>query len=126
MLGGSNLIAFIATKDGARARGFYERVLGLRLVSEDDFALVFDVDGMQLRIQKVRELTPQPHTVLGWSVRSIDKAVKEFESKGVQLERYEFLTQTESGIWNSPSGARIAWLKDPDGNLLSITELPRD
>jgi len=124
MLGASSLIAFVATADGARARSFYEHVLGLKFVSEDDFAIVFDSAGAPLRIQKVQKLTPQPYTVLGWAVRSIDEAVKALEGIGITLERYAFLEQDEHGVWRSPSGAKVAWLKDPDGNLLSLSEPP--
>ena|SRR5450432_3732675 len=122
MLGGSKIIAFAATTDGARARAFYEDVLGLRFVSEDGFAIVYHAGGVELRIQKVPALTPQPHTQLGWSVPSIDEVVKELGSRGVVFERYSNLKQDSLGIWAAPSGAKVAWLKDPDGNLLSLTE----
>lgn len=125
ILGDATLSAFVATADGARARAFYEHVLGLRLVSEDDFAIVFDGLGAPLRIQKVEKLTPQPHTVLGWSVPSIDAAVTALEQRGVAFERYAFLSQDQHGVWSAPSGAKVAWFKDPDGNLLSLTQPPR-
>jgi catechol 2,3-dioxygenase-like lactoylglutathione lyase family enzyme len=122
--GRSSLIAFLATTDGARTRAFYEGVLGLRFVSENGFAVVYDMQGIELRIQKVERFESQPHTALGWQVGSIDRAVREIVTRGGMFERYEFLAQDESGIWTSPSGARVAWLKDPDGNLLSLTEKP--
>ena len=122
MLGTSKIVAFAATVDAARARAFYQGVLGLEFVSEDEFTLVFDARGVGLRIQKVTSFTPQPHTQLGWSVSSIDQAVRALGIKGVVFERYPYLQQDESCIWTAPSGARIAWLKDPDGNLISLTE----
>jgi catechol 2,3-dioxygenase-like lactoylglutathione lyase family enzyme len=124
MLAGFGLIAFAATTNSARARVFYERVLGLRFVSEDDFAVVYDAQGIELRLQKVRELTQQPHTVLGWSVTGIGQVVRDIAARGGRFERYPRLTQDAAGIWQSPSGAKVAWLKDPDGNLLSVTEKP--
>ena len=124
MLGGSRLMAFLATTDSARARAFYEGVLGLHLVSDDRFALVYDAQSTELRIQKVERLMPHPHTALGWSVDSIDAAVGEIAARGGRFERFRALAQDEAGIWTSPSGARVAWLKDPDGNLLSLTEKP--
>ncbi len=120
--GQASLIAFLATTDSARARAFYEGVLGLRFVSEDGFAVVYDVLGIELRIQKVERFKPHPHTTLGWQVVSINDAVREIAARGGVFERYSFLTQDESGIWKAPSGAQVAWLKDPDGNLLSLTE----
>ena len=122
MLGDSELVAFLATTDAARARAFYEGVLGLRLVSDDPFAVVFSVRGVELRLQKVPQLNPQPHTALGWSVAGIDKLVRDIALRGAKFERFPPMEQDAAGIWQSPSGARIAWLKDPDGNLLSLTE----
>jgi catechol 2,3-dioxygenase-like lactoylglutathione lyase family enzyme len=118
------LIAFLATTDAARSRVFYEGVLGLRFVSEDDFAVVYDVQGIELRLQKVRAFVPQPHTALGWSVDGIDGVVRDIAACGGKFERFPQLGQDAAGIWQSPSGARIAWLRDPDGNLLSLTERP--
>jgi predicted enzyme related to lactoylglutathione lyase len=122
--GQSSLIAFLATTDSAKTRAFYEGVLGLHFVSEDGFAVVYDVQGVELRIQKVERFEPQPHTALGWQVASIDGAIREIVARGGVFERFPFLAQGASGIWTSPSGARIAWLKDPDGNMLSLTEKP--
>jgi catechol 2,3-dioxygenase-like lactoylglutathione lyase family enzyme len=124
MLADFKLMAFLATTDAARARAFYEGVLGLRFVSEDDFAVVYDIKGIELRLQKVRELSPQPHTALGWSVDGIDKVVRDIAARGGRFERFPPMPQDAASIWRSPSGARIAWLRDPDGNLLSLTEKP--
>jgi catechol 2,3-dioxygenase-like lactoylglutathione lyase family enzyme len=122
MLSGSKIMAFAATTNGAKARAFYEGVLGLRLVSEDGFALVYDAAGVELRIQKVQALSPQSHTQLGWSVSSIETVVKELGRRGAVLEKFADLKQDSLGIWTAPSGAKVAWLRDPDGNLLSLTE----
>ena len=124
MLADFKLMAFLATADAARARAFYEGVLGLSFVSEDDFAVVYDAQGIELRLQKVRELTPQPHTALGWSVAGIDQVVRDIVARGGRFERFPPMQQDAAGIWKSPSGARVAWLRDPDGNLLSLTERP--
>jgi catechol 2,3-dioxygenase-like lactoylglutathione lyase family enzyme len=113
-------IAFLATTDPARARAFYEGKLGLRLVAEDAFALVFDLHGTMLRITRVESFQAQPFTVLGWRVEDLDAAVRELTKLGIRFERYPALEQDAYGIWTSPSGARIAWFKDPDGNVLSL------
>src|SRR4051794_21195564 len=104
MLAGFNLVAFVATTDSARARAFYEDVLGLRFVAEDDFAVVYDVRGTELRLQKVSALMPQPHTVLGWSVSAIERVVSDVAARGGRFERHASLAQDDSGIWKSPSG----------------------
>ena len=94
MLGDFNLIAFLATTDAVRARAFYEDVLGLSFVSEDDFAVVYDAQGIELRLQKVRELTPQPHTALGWSVAGIDRLVRDIAARGGQFQRFRRWSRT--------------------------------
>jgi catechol 2,3-dioxygenase-like lactoylglutathione lyase family enzyme len=122
MLGSEKLVAFVATRDPGRAKEFYRDTLGLHLVSEDQFALVFDVGGTMLRVTRVPELVTAPYTVLGWHVRDIVSTAKRLQQANVALERYRGMQQDELGIWNSPSGARVAWFKDPDGNTLSLTQ----
>ena len=119
----SELVAFIATRDGARARAFYESTLGLRVLADTPFALVFDARGTTIRIQKVESFAPHPFTALGWRVPDITATVDELRGRGVAFERYESLPQDEAGIWTTPDGSRVAWFKDPDGNTLSVTQL---
>ena len=122
MLGKSTLVAFVATTNGERARHFYGDVLGLPIVEDGPYALVCDANGVSLRIQKVGALKPQGFTALGWDVPDIQAAVDALVGRGVAFERYDFLEQDERAIWQSPSGARVAWFKDPDGNVLSLSE----
>ncbi len=116
------IIAFVATANPARSRRFYRDTLGLRLVTDDQFAMAFDCNGIQLRVQKVQTLQAQPFTAIGWRVASIRRRVAALRKRKVVFERYPFLEQDDLGIWQAPSGAKIAWFKDPDGNLLSLTE----
>ncbi len=122
MLGSCKIIAFVGTRDPDRAKSFYRDTLGLPLVSEDPNALVFDAHGTMLRVSIVPEMTPAKYTVLGWQVPDIVATEKDLGKAGVKLERFEGFRQDELGIWMAPSGARVAWFKDPDGNLLSITQ----
>jgi catechol 2,3-dioxygenase-like lactoylglutathione lyase family enzyme len=122
LLGSQELVAFVATRDARRAKTFYRDTLGLRLVSEDPFALVFDAGGTMLRVATVQEVAVANYTVLGWKVPDIVQAAKKLLKAGVTLERYAGMQQDELAIWNSPSGARVAWFKDPDDNTLSITQ----
>jgi catechol 2,3-dioxygenase-like lactoylglutathione lyase family enzyme len=122
VLGSHKLVAFVATSDPARAKAFYGDTLGLRFLSEDGFALVFDANGTMLRVSIGRGFTPAKHTVLGWEVPDIVATAAELEKAGVKLERYGLPGQDELGIWTAPGGARVAWFKDPDGNTLSITQ----
>jgi len=122
VLSSSNLMAFVATANPKRARAFYQKTLGLTLLEDTPFALVFDANGIMLRVQKVRSLKPATHTVLGWRVPDIRKAIGALVRKKIRFERYPGLPQDQMGVWSSPSGAKVAWFEDPDGNILSLTE----
>jgi len=124
-LGQYKVIGFVTIVDVERAKAFYRDTLGLRLVSEEPpFALVFDANGIMLRLGMGKKRPDVPGTVLGWHVPDISAAAKELEDAGVQFERYPSLQQDSQGIWTSPSGAKVAWFKDPDGNILSLSEHP--
>lgn len=120
----SKMIGFLTTSEAAKARAFYGEVLGFRLMGDDDFALVFDASGTMLRVAKAKTFTPAHFTVLGWEVTDIYAAVRELVARGVRFEQFgfPFMKQDEHGVWTPPSGDRVAWFKDPDGNLLSISQ----
>jgi catechol 2,3-dioxygenase-like lactoylglutathione lyase family enzyme len=123
MLASEKLVGFAAITDGARAKAFYADKLGLTFVSEDSFAIVFDCNGTMLRLTKMKELTPQPFTVLGWQVTDIEAAVKKLRAAGVEFMRLgDFMKQDGLGIWTAPNGNKVAWFKDPDGNTLSVSQ----
>ena len=122
VLASSSIIAFVSTADMARARHFYGSILGLRLIDESVYASVFDAGGTQLRVTAVETVSPQPYTVLGWSVADIATTARALVVGGVRLLRYPGMTQDDLGVWLSPSGARIAWFEDPDRNILSLTQ----
>lgn len=116
------LKAFVSTTKPDIAKLFYQDVLELKLLTEDDFGMEFDVNGTHLRISIVQQLTIQPFTVLGWEVHDINAAITLLNTKGILFERYAFLQQDPLGIWTSPEGRKVAWFKDPDGNILSYSE----
>ncbi len=122
MLQDKKLKAFVATTNADRARIFYKNILGLTLLSQDDFALEFDSNGTLLRVAFVNELVPQSFTVLGWNVPDIYSMIRLLNEKGIECNKYDFLEQDSYGIWKSPGGSKVAWIKDPDGNVLSFTE----
>jgi catechol 2,3-dioxygenase-like lactoylglutathione lyase family enzyme len=116
-------MAFSATTDGEGARAFYGEKLGLKLVEDSGFALVFDAGGTMLRVQKVKEVPEGKYTALGWEVPDIAAKVEELAAAGVKFEHYGFPGQDEKGIWTPPGArAKVAWFKDPDGNILSLTQ----
>jgi catechol 2,3-dioxygenase-like lactoylglutathione lyase family enzyme len=120
-----DLIAFATIVDVERAKVFYRDTLGLTMVSEEPpFALVFDANGIMIRLGMGKEVSKAVGTVLGWKVPEIESAVAELQSRGIRFERFEGMKQSEAGIWTSPTGARVAWFRDPDGNILSLSEHP--
>jgi predicted enzyme related to lactoylglutathione lyase len=112
----------VATVDGELAKPFYEDVLGLKCLSDDEFALVFELKGTILRVQKVPSFEPHEHTSHGWRVENIEAEITQLSKRGVKFKRFPCFEQDELGIWETP-GARIAWFLDPDGNLLSLSEV---
>lgn len=121
MLANAPIIAFAATADPSAALAFYRDLLGLRLVEDSPFALVFDAAGCELRIQKVAEVAAPPYTALGWAVADIEATVDRLSARGLRFARFDGLDQDARAIWHSPSGARVAWFRDPGGHLLSLT-----
>jgi catechol 2,3-dioxygenase-like lactoylglutathione lyase family enzyme len=125
VLGAMDVVAFVPSKNPTKARAFYEGVLGLRFVTEDPFAVVLDANGVMIRVadvSSVKGFKPASYTILGWLVDDIAGTVKLLSNKGVQFERFAWMEQDSLGVWNSPNGAKIAWFKDPEGNVLSVTQ----
>jgi catechol 2,3-dioxygenase-like lactoylglutathione lyase family enzyme len=124
VLGSSPFIAFLAAADLGRARAFFEGTLGLAMVEETPFACVFDAGGTMLRVTRVDEVVAAPYTVAGWEVADLAAAVAELAARKVPVCRYEGLDQDADGIWRAPSGTRVVWFADPDGNVLSLAQPP--
>jgi catechol 2,3-dioxygenase-like lactoylglutathione lyase family enzyme len=112
----------ICTTDRVRATAFYRDTLGLTLAYEDSFAAVFNIGGVTLRVSTVPDFTPHEHTILGFNVPDVEAAVKALRENGVTFNIYPNFHQDELGILTLPGGTvRVAWFKDPDGNVLSVT-----
>jgi catechol 2,3-dioxygenase-like lactoylglutathione lyase family enzyme len=122
MLTQGKIIGFVLTKDYDKARAFYEGKLGLEFVSLDQYALVMKAGGQMIRIAKVPNFTPLQGTILGWEVEKIDAVAAWLRDRGVIVEKYPFVQDRELGIWTTPNGDKVAWFKDPDGNILSISQ----
>jgi catechol 2,3-dioxygenase-like lactoylglutathione lyase family enzyme len=119
----ADLITFTATKSPDLAKNFYREVLGLRLAAIEPTALVFDLGHALLRVSIVDDFTPAGYTILGWGVDDISVEIADLEGRGVRFERYDGLSQDERGVCTFPDGTQVAWFKDPDGNILSLTEI---
>jgi catechol 2,3-dioxygenase-like lactoylglutathione lyase family enzyme len=122
MLSKQRIKSFISTAQPDKARNFYVEKLGLKVLSEDSFGIEFEAIGGRIRLTFVEKLTPQPFTVLGWDTSDINSEVRFLNERGITFERYASIVQDSDGIWTAPGGSRIAWFRDPDGNILSLSE----
>lgn len=124
MLVRGRTVAFVPARELSRAEAFYVDVLGLTRKSRDDFALVLEGNGVEIRVAAVHAYEPQPFTILGFDVPNVEETARVLASHGVAFKRYAGMEQDARGIWRAPNGSRIAWFSDPDGNVVSIAEHP--
>lgn len=123
MLGSSTITTLVGTgKPFDVAKAFYGETLGLKFVSEDNFAAVFEGKNARIRVSRVPAVVPAPYSVLAFSVDDINKAVDALAAKGILFQRYGFFVQDAKGIWSAPDGTKVAWFHDPDLNLLSVVQ----
>ncbi|HUE54626.1 MAG TPA: VOC family protein [Candidatus Udaeobacter sp.] len=122
MLSSCNLVGFLVTKDYDKARAFFETKLGFQFISLDQYALAIEAGAHLIRITRIPNFTPARNTVLGWEVQDIEAVVPWLKQRAVVFEKYPFIQDPEIGIWTAPSGDKVAWFKDPDGNVLSVSE----
>lgn len=123
MLYNMSIKAFVPTTKPDDAKVFYRDTLGLKLQSEDNYALEFEANGILLRVTIVPDLKPQAFTILGWNVPDIAVVIRSLNEKGVAFTKYDFMEQDSLGIWTAASGSKVAWFNDPDGNVLSLTQV---
>ena len=122
MLSDGKMIGFIPTTDYEQARAFYEKKLEFQFVSLDQYAMVMRIGGHMVRVVKLAKFTPLQGTILGWEVQNIEAVAAWLQKQGVAMEKYPFVQNRELGIWTTTSGDKIAWFKDPDSNVLSISQ----
>jgi len=122
MLASSEVVGFVPTKDSAKARSFYGGKLGFQFVSDDMFALVMRAGETVIRIGKAQNFAPAPYTVLGWEVSNIEEVVAWLQRRGVAFEKFPFVQDKELGVWTATTGDKVAWFKDPEGNVLSVSQ----
>lgn len=123
MLTHASPVTFILTGDREKAKAFYTETLGLTEVGEDDYSVIYDLAGTQMRLTSITGHVPGAHTVMGWEVADIRAAIAELTGKGVRFEIYEGFGQDSDGVWTDPgSGTMIAWFNDPEGNNRSLKQ----
>jgi catechol 2,3-dioxygenase-like lactoylglutathione lyase family enzyme len=127
MLGTSKATSGFAVRNLKQAREFYERTLGLAvevLDEEHGVARLMPADGCEVLMYLSADMTPASYTMLNFEVDDIDGAVDELTGRGVTFERYDEFEQDEKGIVRGGPGPKIAWFKDPSGNVLSVLQQP--
>lgn len=120
------MIGFVVSTNFHNAKEFYGHKLGFRQLTEDEWGMTFDANGSRIRVDRAEEFTAAPGTVLGWTVDDIRATIRDLMSRGVVFEQFKlpFMPQDELGVWTAPAGDEVAWFKDPDGNVLSVSKHP--
>jgi len=122
MLGSATITSLIGTTKPEVAKAFYGDVLGLKFISEDQFAAVFEGKNMRIRVSTTPAVVPAPYAVLAFAVADMNAAVDGLAAKGVVFARFGFLPQDAKGVWSAPDGTKVAWFHDADMNLLSLVQ----
>ncbi|MBZ9850193.1 VOC family protein [Mesorhizobium sp. CA14] len=122
MLENSNVTANLAVKDIAKARAFYEGTLGLSQVDDMDGELIVYKSGDTLiNVYHSQFAGTNKATAATWAVGDrIEPIVKSLRSKGVSFEHYDMPGLSLEGDIHVGSGMKVAWFKDPDGNILNL------
>ncbi|MDQ6612817.1 MAG: VOC family protein [Gemmatimonadota bacterium] len=119
-----NMIGFLVTTDTHKSKHFFGETLGFPLINEDDFGMTFNANGSRLRLVKATTFVPAAGTVLGWNVQDVHAAIRELTAKGVRFEQFDlpYMKQDAYGVWDTEAGDKVAWFKDPEGNVLSVSQ----
>lgn len=121
MLGEHDAVCNIAVKDLDKARNFYEETLGLKPIkTEGDELIAFRSGGSTLFVYRSDYAGTNQATAVTWPVGNVEAEVEALRSKGVAFEHYELPGLTREGDLHVAGDVKIAWFKDPDGNILSI------
>ncbi|MEZ5995346.1 MAG: VOC family protein [Hyphomonadaceae bacterium] len=122
MLGSAKITALVGTANPDAAKAFYAGALGLKFVTDDTYAMIFEGKNARLRVSRVPAVAPAQYAVLAFDVSDIEQAAEGLAAKGVTFARFPFFVQDARGIWTAPDGTKVAWFHDPDMNLLSIVQ----
>jgi len=123
MLGNSKAFSGFAVDDMEKAREFYTETLGLTTSEDHDLMTLHLAEDRDVMVYPKPDFAPATYTILNFPVEDVEAAVDELRKRGVRFEQYEGIDQDERGISLDPNGPRIAWFKDPAGNILSVLEI---
>jgi len=112
-----------SVNDIQKAKEFYGKTLGLNVTDNPMGLIELNISGNNIMVYPKPNHDPATFTILNFPVDDVEKAVDELTAKGVVFEQYGSEIKTnEKGISMSPAGPKIAWFKDPAGNILSVLQ----
>jgi catechol 2,3-dioxygenase-like lactoylglutathione lyase family enzyme len=121
MLQDANAMATLAVKDLDVAARFYENTLGLtRADAEDNEVIVMESGDSRINVYRSRFAGTNQATALTWAVDDVDNVVRTLKAKGVRFEHYDLPDTKREGDVHVHGDMKVAWFKDPDGNILSV------
>ena len=121
MLRDADAVAMVAVKDLGKAAKFYEETLGLnRAGAEGQEVVVFESGDTKLNVYRSSFAGTNKATALTWTVDDIDDVVRTLKAKGVTFEHYDMPNTKHEGDVHVSGHMKVAWFKDPDGNILSV------
>ena len=121
MLRDTDAVATLAVKNLGEAAKFYEETLGLtRAGAEDDEVVVFESGDTRINVYRSNFAGTNKATALTWPVDDVDDVVRTLKAKGVRFEHYDLPDTKRQGDVHVSGDIKVAWFKDPDGNILSV------
>ena len=121
MLRDTNAVATLAVKDLGEAARFYEGTLGLNRADEEDGeAIAFESGDTTINVYRSSFAGTNKATAVTWAVDNVEDVVRALKAKGVTFEHYDLPDTKHEGDVHVSGHIRVAWFKDPAGNILSI------
>jgi catechol 2,3-dioxygenase-like lactoylglutathione lyase family enzyme len=122
MLNQKNAVANIAVKNLENGKKFYHDTLGLAQVdAEGDEAIVFKSGDSTINVYRSKYAGTNQATAVTWDVgQEIDDIIRSLKGKGVKFEHYDLPGVTQKGDVHVSGDMKVAWFKDPDGNILNL------
>jgi len=122
LLGKKDVLATVAVKDLAKARAFYENTLGLEPVeSEEEGVQSYRAGSSTLLVYESAYAGTNKATAVTWPLGDdLDAAIRDLKAKGVTFERYDMPGAKHDGDVHDFGKLRVAWFKDPDGNIFNL------
>ena len=121
MLGDTNAVANLAVKNLQTAKNFYEDTIGLKQIdSEGDELIVFKSGNSKINVYRSQYAGTNKATAVTWTLEDVEGAVRLLKAKGVTFEHYDMPGMSRQGDLHMCGDMKVAWFKDPDGNILNI------